>query len=219
VVHPFNVWPDQFLADNRLNTTARAGAYPSTTHVCHGYGIPIHPTTTVRIAASTMWLDRLASQAHTSGSSTPQPASRPYSPLPRRTSSSLGPYASQRTGHSPRGSSLSLVSNDSNTSLLSQQRKTNASGLRQSSTAFNGPDPVDVLEKLLDVQPEEQTRSQSFVKEADIDLEPDFGGLSLKELGSAEADQEDGSSKTPSRQNGVQDCRSRPSTRLAEIGH
>lgn len=216
-MHPFNAWPDQFLPDNRPNTTARAGAYPSTIRVCHDYGIPIHPTTTARIAADTMWLDRLASQAHTSGSSTPQPASRPYSPLPRRTSSSLGPYASQRTGHSPRGSSLSLVSNESNTSLLSQQRRTNASGLRQSSTAFNGPDPLDVLEKLLDVQPDEQTRSQSFVTDEDIDLEPDFGGLSLTELASAETDQEDDASRAPSRQNGVQDCRSTPSSCLAEI--
>lgn len=75
---------------------------------------------------------------------------------------------------------------------------------------------MDVLEKLLDVQPEEQTRSQSFVTEEDIDLEPDFGGLSLKELASAETDQEDDTSKTPSRQDGVQDCMSRPSSCLAE---
>lgn len=186
----------------------RSGSLQSVVYICHDYGIPIRPISSFRITADTMWLDRLASQAHSSGSSTPQPASRPYSPLPRRTSSSLGPY-SQRTGHSPRGSSLSLVSNDSNTSLLSQQRRPNASGLRQSSTAFHGPDPVDVLEKLLQLQPDEKTQSHSFVTEEDIELVPDFGGLSLRDLASSGADQDEGISKASSRQSGPQDCKLR----------
>lgn len=155
-----------------------------------------------------MWLDRLAHQAHASGSSTPQPASRPYSPLPRRTSSSLSPYPNaQRPGQSPRGSSLSLVSNDSSTSLLSQSRRPNTSGLRQSSTVFNGPDPGEVLARLLQTQSLETPHPQSFVTEEDLDLVPDFQGLSLSEIASSQTNQDDESLPSQSQLSHPQDCR------------
>ncbi|KAI5466575.1 Vps52/Sac2 family protein [Mariannaea sp. PMI_226] len=133
-----------------------------------------------------MWLDRLAG-GPVSNPSPPssQPSSRPYSPLPRRTSSALSPYVtSQRQGPSPRSSSLSLISNDSSSSLLSS-RKPNGSNLKQSSA----PDPesgsAEVLETLLtnitgfESTPTEQ---QTAISEEDIKLEVNFGGLSMKEL-------------------------------------
>ncbi|QUC16707.1 uncharacterized protein UV8b_00948 [Ustilaginoidea virens] len=140
-----------------------------------------------------MWLDRLAgfpSSASASGQSTPQLGSRSYSPLPRRTSNSLSPYVtSQRTGHSPRNSSLSLVTSDSSSSLLTCSRRVNGSSLRQTATTANHSDSLDALEKLLKVLKEasqdsdgkEEAQAGSIV-EADLELDVDFGGLSLKEL-------------------------------------
>ncbi|KJZ78091.1 hypothetical protein HIM_02728 [Hirsutella minnesotensis 3608] len=129
-----------------------------------------------------MWLDRLAGgPASVSGSSTPQPGSRPYSPMPRRTSGALSPYVtSQRPGHSPRSSSLSLVSNDSSASQLSSSRRPNGSGLRQSSTHPALPDSLETLDKLLHADAPEQQRG--LLTEADVDFDVDFGSLSLKEL-------------------------------------
>ena len=113
---------------------------------------------------------------------------------------------SQRPGNSPRGSSISLVSNDSNTSLLSQSRKANnTSGLRQSTTVFNGPDPTDLLEKLLTSEVEDQSPSQSFITEEDLNLSPDFGGLSLKELAESETDLDDALPRTSSGPSNAQD--------------
>lgn len=134
-----------------------------------------------------MWLDRLAGgPASASGPSTPQPGSRPYSPVPRRTSSTLSPYVtSQRGGPSPRGSTLSLVSNDSTSSLLSSSRKPNGSNLKQSSTIETGPDPLEVLEKLLGSNSHNKGSSRNsdgHITEDDLDFDFDFGGLSLKEL-------------------------------------
>lgn len=161
-----------------------------------------------------MWLDRLAGQANNpSGSSSPQPASRPYSPnpnlnpLPRRTSNSLSPYVtSQRAGHSPRGSSLSLVSNDSSNSLLSQGRKPNASTLRQTSTVYGGPDSLQVLEKLLRTPDDDEARQGTFIREDDFDLDPGFGGLSLKELASSNSQQDDTTLSATPRSQTVQEC-------------
>lgn len=138
-----------------------------------------------------MWLDRLTSgQGNGAASSNSQPASRPYSPLPRRTSSSLSPYVtSQRHGHSPRGSSLSLVSNDSSVSLLPSSRKPNGSGLRQTSTFEQGPDPLQVLENLLKTGSSDKKvpdRTRSVITEEDLRLGVDFGGLTLKELAASD---------------------------------
>ncbi|KAJ4327265.1 Vacuolar protein sorting-associated protein 52 [Fusarium piperis] len=138
-----------------------------------------------------MWLDRLAGgPASNPGPSTPQPGSRAYSPLPRRTSSSLSPYVtSQRGGISPRGSSLSLVSNDSSSSLLSSSRRPNGSNLRQSSTIETGPDSLEVLETLLAgfSTDSDSASKQTIISQDDIDFEADFGGLSLKELAASQA--------------------------------
>lgn len=131
-----------------------------------------------------MWLDRLAGQQ--AGTASPQPNSRPMSPLPRRTSSSRGPYlTSQRAGNTPRGSSLSLVSNDSSSSLLSSSRRVNGSTLKQSTTAPDGPDPEEVLGALLGSTPAGSTsgdRTKSSITRHDLDFNFDFGGLSLREL-------------------------------------
>lgn len=134
-----------------------------------------------------MWLDRLAGgPASASGPSTPQPGSRPYSPVPRRTSSTLSPYVtSQRGGPSPRGSTLSLVSNDSTSSLLSSSRKPNGSNLKQTSTVETGPDSLEVLEKLLGTSSHNKGPSRTrdgHITEDDLEFDADFGGLSLKQL-------------------------------------
>ncbi|RSL73164.1 hypothetical protein CEP54_000426 [Fusarium duplospermum] len=138
-----------------------------------------------------MWLDRLAGgPASNPGPSTPQPGNRAYSPLPRRTSSSLSPYVtSQRGGVSPRGSSLSLVSNDSSSSLLSSSRRPNGSNLKQSSTIETGPDSLEVLETLLAgfSTDSDSATKQKTINQDDIDFEADFGGLSLKELAASQA--------------------------------
>ncbi|KAG5931516.1 hypothetical protein E4U53_001727 [Claviceps sorghi] len=143
-----------------------------------------------------MWLDRLAGgPSSASAQSTPQPGSRSYSPLPRRTTSTLSPYVtSQRSGLSPRNSSPSLESNDSSYSLLSHSRRTNGSALRQSATIPNVNDSLDTLSRVLasskeaGVDGEESWRAQSIsITEADLELEVDFGGLSLKELALSQA--------------------------------
>ncbi|KAI9901522.1 hypothetical protein N3K66_003339 [Trichothecium roseum] len=136
-----------------------------------------------------MWLDRLAGgPANPSGTSTPQPGSRSYSPLPRRTSSNLSPYVTSQRGQSPRGSTLSLVSNDSSSSLLSSSRRPNGSGLRQTSTIDQGPNSLELLGKILQAFPtgDEKPSFQDVIREDDLDLEPNFGGLSLKELSQLE---------------------------------
>ncbi|KAM0252397.1 hypothetical protein ACHAQJ_007729 [Trichoderma viride] len=148
-----------------------------------------------------MWLDRLAgSQASASGLSTPQITSRHNSPLPRKTSTNLTPYVtSQRQGLSPRGSSLSLVSSDSTTSLLASSRKPNGSEARQP-PAPQIPDSVDVLEKLLAADSEIVGKAQSrtsLVTEEDLGLDVDFGGLSLKELAAGSFDDDATSFRRP----------------------
>ncbi|KAK0735874.1 Sac2 family-domain-containing protein [Apiosordaria backusii] len=142
-----------------------------------------------------MWLDRFAAQQQPGRNSSPPPSSR-SSPLPRRTSRSGGisPYitSQQRPGISPRGSSLSLVSNDSSSSLLASSRRANGSALRQSTTVDDAPDPEEVLAQILgplsvDVAPTEQDRSTG-IREDDLELEFDFGGLSLSELAESDDD-------------------------------
>jgi hypothetical protein len=132
-----------------------------------------------------MWLDRLAGGPATSpGPSTPQ-AGRPY---PKRTSSTLSPYVtSQRPGLSPRGSSLSLASNESSSSLLSSARRPNGSGLRQASTIETGPDSLSVLETLLaGLSDDRDQHEKKVINKDDLNLEADFGGLSLKELAASQ---------------------------------
>jgi len=166
-----------------------------------------------------MWLDRLAGgPSSASGQSTPQSGSRSYSPLPRRTNSTLSPYVtSQRSGPSPRDSSLSLVSNDSSYSLLSQSRRTNGSALRQSVTIPNVDDILETLSRVL-TSPKEpgvdgdecQKAQPSSITETDLELEVDFGGLSLKELASSQTP--DDIESAPRQRQNVEDCMFRPST-------
>ncbi|KAM0472867.1 hypothetical protein ACHAPX_008544 [Trichoderma viride] len=139
-----------------------------------------------------MWLDRLSgSQASASGPSTPQLTSRHNSPLPRKPQANLSPYVtSQRQGPSPRGSSLSLVSSDSTTSLLASSRKPNGSEVKQPA-APQVPGSVNILEKLLAADSEIVGKPQgkaSLITEEDLGLDVDFGGLSLKELAAGSSD-------------------------------
>lgn len=156
-----------------------------------------------------MWLDRLAGgPANPSGASTPQPGSRSYSPLPRRTSSNLSPYVTSQRSQSPRGSTLSLVSNDSSSSLLSSSRRPNGSGLRQTSTIDQGPDSLELLGKILDTSAggDESQRPQGVIRQDDLEFEPEFEGLSLKELAQLET-KEDAKSVPPRSQN-TEECMS-----------
>ena len=139
-----------------------------------------------------MWLDRLAAQA-SSPSVTP-PGSRAYSPAPgRRTPSGLGPYitSQQRPGLTTRNSSLqSLASNDSSaSSLLASGRRPNGSNLKQTTTAYRGPDPVNALQQLLGENVESAGgagKAQGSITEDDLHYAFDFGGLSLTELAQSE---------------------------------
>ncbi|KAK6064407.1 Vacuolar protein sorting-associated protein 52 B [Seiridium cupressi] len=134
-----------------------------------------------------MWLDRLAGQPSGSPSSS-QPGSRAYSPAPgRRTPSNLGPYlTSQRPGAAARSSSLlSLASNDSSTSsLLGASRRANGSTLKQSTTTYSGPEPVDILNKLLGegTADGDNQAAPTAITQEDLELDFDFGGLSLTDL-------------------------------------
>lgn len=135
-----------------------------------------------------MWLDRLSGHstpAATPSVSPPPPVNRAYSPSPRRPSY-LGPAsAAQRPAFNPRSSSLSLNSNDSTTSLLASSRRPNGSGLRQSVTVPNAPDPLEVLENLLDSEgkdPKEKDEVNGSAAEDDFEYELDFEGLSLREV-------------------------------------
>lgn len=135
-----------------------------------------------------MWLDRLSSHSTPSGS--PPPANRSYSPAVRRPSHLAPTSTPQRPGFSPRSSSLSLVSNDSTTSLLASAKKPNGSALRQPSTVPDVTDPLEVLEKILGpegkgvVVPANNTSNGDAGDENDEVL--DFGGLNLHEFVASE---------------------------------
>ncbi|KAK4450698.1 Sac2 family-domain-containing protein [Podospora aff. communis PSN243] len=149
-----------------------------------------------------MWLDRRPGSLPGSGAGTPgsQSSSRPISPLPRRTSSSRSPYlTSQRPGGSAsggaRGSALSLVSNDSSSSLLAVSKRANGSTLKHSTTVEDAPDPEVVLAGILGPSPS-ATASRDVrarpITEEDFDFDFDFGGLGLRELANDDAQQEGG---------------------------
>jgi hypothetical protein len=137
-----------------------------------------------------MWLDRLAGQSPSPSNS--QPPSRAYSPAPRRSASGLGPYltSQQRPGITPRSSSLSLASADSSgSSLLASTRRTTGSALKQTTTAYAGPDPVDVLADLLGRSSPNSSSTPEFPRDPttsitteDLKAVFDFSGLSLRSL-------------------------------------
>ncbi len=154
-----------------------------------------------------MWADRFAGggQAPSSGSSTPQSTSRPYSPAPKRASSNLGPHATLPLfraggggavgvdGGGLRPSTLSLVSNESGSSLLataSGRKAVNGSSLKQSTTAAAAADPLEMLGRLLGVSQDEvkttvlllRPATAHSITEADLDLDFEFDGHSLRAL-------------------------------------
>jgi vacuolar protein sorting-associated protein 52 len=141
-----------------------------------------------------MWLDRLSGHS-TPSNVPPQPHNRSYSPLPRRSSHLAPPTSSKRPGFSPQSSTLSLVSNDSTTSLLESSKKTNGSALRQSTTIADHPEPLEVLKKLLGAQGKDaniRDVSEDGVGDLDPDEELDFSGLSLRELAEPQPSESDG---------------------------
>lgn len=157
-----------------------------------------------------MWLDRLSSHSTPSGSP-PPPANRSYSPATRRPSHLAPTSAPQRPSFSPRSSSLSLVSNDSTTSLLTSSKRPNGSGLRQSSIVPDVAEPLDVLEKLLEPEgkgladPSKAGTSNGTESTAgESDSELDFGGLSLREL--LAEDLSNAKDRTPYNAQTIEEC-------------
>ncbi|KFY75257.1 hypothetical protein V499_04718 [Pseudogymnoascus sp. VKM F-103] len=134
-----------------------------------------------------MWLDRLSGTStpapRPNASSTPQ--SRSYSPVPRKTSRLLPQTGPQRPNFSPRSSSLSAVSNDSTTSLLGNSRKpTDSSSSNLRNTTLTYSDPIQVLDRLLDID-----LGSSLVAAKDeiwdndeLLSDVDFAGLALHEF-------------------------------------
>ncbi|TPX14967.1 uncharacterized protein E0L32_004797 [Thyridium curvatum] len=126
-----------------------------------------------------MWLDRLG---HT-GNASSTPTSRAASPLPRRTSSARGVYTTPQ--RSARGSSISLLSNDSSASLPSTSGKPNGSRLKQSTIADDGKRSLDALGKILgeaSLGVTSKSEQSSKITQTDLDLQFDFGGRSLQDL-------------------------------------
>ncbi|EAQ88211.1 hypothetical protein CHGG_04830 [Chaetomium globosum CBS 148.51] len=169
-----------------------------------------------------MWLDRFAGPHPGNTPSPPNSQGRTQSPLPRRTSSARGPYlTSQRPGLSPRGSSLSLASNDSSSSLLGASKRSNGSALKQSTTADNAPDPETILASILgplpdNIAPLEEDRA-GRIAEDDLELDFDFGGLSLRELAEGGGGRVVADTDRPQT---VEDCRSpRANAALSSCTH
>jgi hypothetical protein len=140
-----------------------------------------------------MWLDRLSGHSTPSGSPPPSTThSRSFSPAPRRSGHLAPTTTGQRPGFNPRSSSLSLVSNDSTASLLASSRRANGSGLKQSITVPDTPEPFEVLEKLLGAESTglsgqaHPVLAENVVlngtDKLDLESDLDFGGLSLHEL-------------------------------------
>lgn len=136
-----------------------------------------------------MWsIDRLS--GHTTPSASPPPPMNRN--LPRRPSHLVPSPVGGRPPFNPRSSSLSLVSNDSTTSLLSSSRRPNGSSLKQSNTVVDAPDPLKVLGKLLDNGEGVASPSANghrgangiatSIIEEDDEAEWDFGGLSLQDI-------------------------------------
>lgn len=147
-----------------------------------------------------MWLDRLG--AHNNLQQSSNPNSRPISPLPRRVSSQRGsPYVTSQS-RSGRGSEASLVSSSdtgSSVSLLRGSGRPNgtqlgSSSLKQTITVDDGSESLSVLGRILgsEVASERAESSgaaspvedpfSSTITQDDLDIEFDFGGVSLREF-------------------------------------
>lgn len=152
-----------------------------------------------------MWLDRLGAQHNLQSPSNPN--SRPISPLPRRVSSQRGsPYITSQS-RSTRGSDTSLVSSNSDTgSSVSLLRGSSGrpnggqlgtSSLRQTTTVDDGSESLAVLGKILGGEvaaepvassgaaspgPRLEDPFSSTISQEDLEIEFDFGGVSLREF-------------------------------------
>ncbi|KAB8261938.1 Vps52-domain-containing protein [Aspergillus pseudonomiae] len=138
-----------------------------------------------------MWLDRMSGHSTPPG---PPIDSRSNSPLPRRPTSRLSPYAQNSRPHPSRpGSSLSnlLTPSDSTTSLSATPRGDD-SVLKQSparARPSNVADPLDVLNDVIGKRKETLAETESPVlsstpeaKPSQLVAEIDFGDLSLEEF-------------------------------------
>ena len=138
-----------------------------------------------------MWLDRMSGHSTPSG---PQIDSRSNSPLPRRSTSRLSPYAqNSRPQPSRPGSSLSnlLTPSDSTTSLSATQRAddTTVKQFPAKARPSNVADPLDVLNDIIGKRKEKLAEAESPVPSSTLEIKPsqlvaeiDFGGLSLEEF-------------------------------------
>ena len=110
---------------------------------------------------------------------------------------------------------MSLVSNDSSSSLLAASKRANGSALKQSHTFDDAPDPEEVLARILGPLPgataSEDDRTGK-ITEDDLDFDFDFGGLDLRELARGDADRAVAESYRPQT---VEDCRSSSQARMA----
>jgi hypothetical protein len=147
-----------------------------------------------------MWLDRLSGHstpAATPLASPPSSTNTSYSPGPRRSSNLAPPISAQRPGFSPRSSSLSLLSNDSTTSLLSSSKRPNGSGLKRSAAAVGIPRPREVLERLVgpEIGSTSVVSTENDEEYGDFELGLDFEGLSLQEVAAGELNHDEQESR------------------------
>jgi hypothetical protein len=132
-----------------------------------------------------MWLDRFSVTSTPSG--TPPPFNnRAYSPSPRRLSRLSPAPPNARPGFGPRNSStlsLTLTSNDSNTSLPGTARPNGVSVRADSSRQRprDVPDPLEVLYRILGKQPIDKPAIVEPSKPTHLITKVDFDGLSLEE--------------------------------------
>ncbi|KAH6635466.1 Sac2 family-domain-containing protein [Chaetomium sp. MPI-SDFR-AT-0129] len=112
-----------------------------------------------------MWLDRFGGP-HPANTPPPPSQSRTQSPLPRRTS-------------------------NSSSSLLGAPKRANGSALKQATSVDFGSDPADTLTKILGPLPDHATLEEeirtSKITGNGLNLDFDFGGLSLRELADGDA--------------------------------
>ena len=79
-----------------------------------------------------------------------------------------------------------MVSNDSSSSFLASAKRANGTGLRQSTTVEDAPDPEEVLGRIL--KPLLTGGKSATISEDDLDLDFDFRGLALQDLAESDMD-------------------------------
>ncbi|KAK1149341.1 Vacuolar protein sorting-associated protein 52 [Aspergillus melleus] len=146
-----------------------------------------------------MWLDRISGHSTPSG---PQADSRSNSPLPRRSSSRLSPYAqsARPTSSTRQGSSLSVLvtPSGSNVSLPATVRG-DGSVLTQSaarSRPSDVADPLQVLNGIIGKQNENTLQTDKLTPSSAVIIgkpstlveDIDFNGLSLEDFAAAESE-------------------------------